>query len=304
MEKVEKDIDMKMEENGAGTDLQETEPILETDLDGVNGHSDTLTESDPLEAVEPALNGSTEGEETGATEMESEEAAPAAIAEPRGPVNISKFQIPMIALAICMAGLVIALQTIKPVEANKGVDTLVKVPRNFAGWFNSEDYPMSEEAKKVLMPDEYLARVYRSSDGAVADFTIIAGSHTAAFHNPQVCFRVQRWNFTDNKLDSLEVPGLEHPIPVRIVRLVNSDDERRQSVGMYFYATPLGYRTDTSSARIMLFAARAAGIKKRAYFVRFIKDGTGNAERDALQLKEFASAALAEMVKTNPEVIH
>jgi hypothetical protein len=60
-----------------------------------------------------------------------------------------------------------------------------------------------------------------------------------------------------------------------MVHLINLRDPKREAVGIYFYSTPLGYRPDTSSARIFLLVARVAGMHQRAYFVRFLKADHG-----------------------------
>ncbi|MFQ3611344.1 MAG: exosortase C-terminal domain/associated protein EpsI, partial [Fimbriimonadales bacterium] len=160
-----------------------------------------------------------------------------------------------------------------------------------------------EAALRELQPDEYLARIYVNAQGEQADLSIIAGSHTGAFHSPQVCFRVQNWEFADNREISLNVPGLAEPIKARFVELVSLRGDNQRAVGIYFYSTPFGYRSDTSSARIYLLAARLAGMNSRSYFVRFLKPASGNAQRDRESIQRFAEAVLAEMVKTNPEVV-
>jgi hypothetical protein len=139
--------------------------------------------------------------------------------------------------------------------------------------------------------------------GEQADLSIIAGSHTGAFHNPQVCFRVQNWEFAENESITLNVPERE-PIQARFVRLISLDGMRREAVGIYFYSTPLGYRDDTSTARIFLLLARLTGMdQQRAYFVRFLKTATGDPERDRESIKRFAEQVLAAMRDTNPEVV-
>jgi hypothetical protein len=107
----------------------------------------------------------------------------------------------------------------------------------------------------------------------------------------------------DNREVELKVSGLKEPIHARMVHLINLRDTKREAVGIYFYSTPLGYRPDTSTARILLLVARVAGMHQRAYFVRFLKPVTGNYERDADTLKQFAEQALAAMRQTNPEVV-
>jgi hypothetical protein len=99
------------------------------------------------------------------------------------------------------------------------------------------------------------------------------------------------------------VPERKQLIHARMVHLINLRDPKREAVGIYFYSTPLGYRPDTSSARIFLLVARVAGMHQRAYFVRFLKPSTGHYERDADTLKQFAEQALAAMRQTNPEVV-
>jgi hypothetical protein len=66
----------------------------------------------------------------------------------------------------------------------------------------------------------------------------------------------------------------------------------------------MGYRDDTSTARIFLLLSRlGAGSQQRAYFIRFLKTATGNPERDRESVKRFAEQVLAAMRTTNPEVV-
>jgi EpsI family protein len=235
-------------------------------------------------------------------------AAPDASAEviqprPAPPMDWKRFGAPLTVLMFLTVGLVLAIQFMprpKPMQAGK---TLDKIPATLGEWSLLEEYPMSEAALNELKPDEYVARIYVNAAGEQADLSIIAGSHTGAFHNPQVCFRVQNWEFAENESITLNVPERE-PIQARFVRLISLDGQRREAVGIYFYSTPMGYRDDTSSARIFLLLARLTGMdQQRAYFVRFLKTATGDPERDRESIKRFAEQVLAAMRETNPEVV-
>ena len=222
---------------------------------------------------------------------------------PAPPMDWRRFGAPLAVLMLLTVGLVLAIQFMprpKPMQAGK---TLDKIPATLGEWSLLEEYPMSEAALNELKPDEYVARIYVNAAGEQADLSIIAGSHTGAFHNPQVCFRVQNWEFAENESITLNVPERE-PIQARFVRLISLDGQRREAVGVYFYSTPMGYRDDTSSARIFLLLARLTGMdQQRAYFVRFLKPATGNPERDRESVKRFAEQVLAAMRDTNPEVV-
>jgi EpsI family protein len=235
-------------------------------------------------------------------------AAPDASAEvvqprPAPPMDWKRFGAPLTVLMLLTVGLVLAIQFMprpKPLQEGK---TLDKIPATLGEWSLLEEYPMSEAALNELKPDEYVARIYVNAAGEQADLSIIAGSHTGAFHNPQVCFRVQNWEFAENEGITLNVPERE-PIQARFVRLISLDGQRREAVGIYFYSTPMGYRDDTSSARIFLLLARLTGMdQQRAYFVRFLKTATGDPERDRESIKRFAEQVLAAMRETNPEVV-
>lgn len=222
---------------------------------------------------------------------------------PAPPMDWKRFGAPLAVLMLLTVGLVLAIQFMprpKPLQEGK---TLDKIPATLGEWSLLEEYPMSEAALNELKPDEYVARIYVNAAGEQADLSIIAGSHTGAFHNPQVCFRVQNWEFAENESITLNVPERE-PIQARFVRLISLDGQRREAVGIYFYSTPMGYRDDTSSARIFLLLARLTGMdQQRAYFVRFLKTATGNSERDRESVKRFAEQVLAAMRDTNPEVV-
>jgi len=222
---------------------------------------------------------------------------------PAPPMDWKRFGAPLTVLMALTIGLVLAIQFMprpKPMQADK---TLDKIPATLGEWSLLEEYPMSEAALKELLPDEYVARIYVNPSGEQADLSIIAGSHTGAFHNPQICFRVQNWEFAENESITLNVPERE-PIQARFVRLISLDGMRREAVGIYFYSTPMGYRDDTSSARIFLLLARLTGMdQQRAYFVRFLKGASGNPERDRESVKRFAEQVLAAMRDTNPEVV-
>jgi EpsI family protein len=220
------------------------------------------------------------------------------------PMDWKRFGAPAFVLIFLTIGLVLAIQFMPRPQPLKEGKTLDKIPATLGDWTLLDEYPMSASARNELKPDEYVARIYVNSNGDQADLSIIAGSHTGAFHNPQVCFRVQNWNFGETNEILLQVPGKEEPIPASFVRLVSTEGQNRQAVGIYFYSTPMGYRTDTSSARIFLLLARLTGMdQQRAYFVRFLKTSRGDPERDREEIKQFAEQALAAMAKTNPEVV-
>lgn len=241
---------------------------------------------------------SVDGQDSMTPVAESQGAAPSA-----PPMDWKRFGIPLGLSLLLMIGLLIAMQVMPRANPETGEKTLNKVPTSFGEWHLLDEYAPSERALNELMPDEYLARIYVGPGGEQADFTIIAGSHTGAFHNPQVCFRVQNWEFAENREIELNVPGLARPIRARAVQLVSVEGAQRRAVGIYFYTTPYGYRSDTSSARILLLLGRLSGLPSKAYFVRFLKTSTGNAERDMETLKQFAEEALSAMRHTNPEVV-
>ena len=241
----------------------------------------------------------------GAAEAHAAPDASAEVIQPRPapPMDWKRFGAPLTVLMFLTVGLVLAIQFMprpKPLQEGK---TLDKIPAALGEWSLLQEYPMSEAAFNELKPDEYVARIYVNAAGDQADLSIIAGSHTGAFHNPQVCFRVQNWEFSENERITLNVPERE-PIQARFVRLISLDGQRREAVGIYFYSTPMGYRDDTSSARIFLLLARLTGMdQQRAYFVRFLKGASGNPQRDRESVKQFAEQVLAAMRDTNPEVV-
>lgn len=261
---------------------------------------------EPPEVLTPENGVASETPTNGAASQESP--APDASAEvvqprPAPPMDWKRFGAPLTVLMTLTIGLVLAIQFMprpKPMQVGK---TLDRIPTTIGEWSLLEKYPMSDAALNELKPDEYVARIYVNAAGEQADLSIIAGSHTGAFHNPQVCFRVQNWEFAENEAITLNVPERE-PIQARFVRLVSLDGQRHEAVGIYFYSTPMGYRDDTSSARIFLLLARLTGMnQQRAYFVRFLKTATGDTERDRESIKRFAEQVLAAMRETNPEVV-
>jgi EpsI family protein len=265
----------------------------------------TATVEQP-EVLTPENGVASETPTNGAASQESP--APDASAEvvqprPAPPMDWKRFGAPLTVLMTLTIGLVLAIQFMprpKPLQEGK---TLDKIPATLGEWSLLEKYPMSDAALNELKPDEYVARIYVNAAGEQADLSIIAGSHTGAFHNPQVCFRVQNWEFAENESITLNVPERE-PIQARFVRLISLDGMRREAVGIYFYSTPMGYRDDTSTARIFLLLARLTGMdQQRAYFVRFLKTATGDPERDRESIKRFAEQVLAAMRETNPEVV-
>jgi EpsI family protein len=261
---------------------------------------------EPPEVLTPENGVASETPTNGAASQESP--APDASAEvvqprPAPPMDWKRFGAPLTVLMTLTIGLVLAIQFMprpKPMQVGK---TLDRIPTTIGEWSLLEKYPMSDAALNELKPDEYVARIYVNAAGEQADLSIIAGSHTGAFHNPQVCFRVQNWEFAENEAITLNVPERE-PIQARFVRLISLDGQRREAVGIYFYSTPMGYRDDTSSARIFLLLARLTGMdQQRAYFVRFLKTATGDPQRDRESIKRFAEQVLAAMRDTNPEVV-
>jgi EpsI family protein len=275
-------------------------------MEEMKPQQEPTTTVEPPEVLTPENGVASETPINGAASQESP--APDAAAEviqprPAPPMDWRRFGAPLAVLMLLTVGLVLAIQFMprsKPLQEGK---TLDKIPATLGEWSLLEEYPMSEAALNELKPDEYVARIYVNAAGEQADLSIIAGSHTGAFHNPQVCFRVQNWEFAENESITLNVPERE-PIQARFVRLISLDGMRREAVGIYFYSTPLGYRDDTSTARIFLLLARLTGMdQQRAYFVRFLKPATGNPERDRESVKQFAEQVLAVMRDTNPEVV-
>jgi EpsI family protein len=275
-------------------------------MEEMKPQQEPTTTVEPPEVLTPESGVASETPINGAASQESP--APDASAEvvqprPAPPMDWKRFGAPLAVLMLLTVGLVLAIQFMprsKPLQEGK---TLDKIPATLGEWSLLEEYPMSEAALNELKPDEYVARIYVNAAGEQADLSIIAGSHTGAFHNPQVCFRVQNWEFAENESITLNVPERE-PIQARFVRLISLDGMRREAVGIYFYSTPLGYRDDTSTARIFLLLARLTGMdQQRAYFVRFLKPATGNPERDRESVKQFAEQVLAAMRDTNPEVV-
>lgn len=275
-------------------------------MEEMKPQQESMATVEPPEVLTPENGVASETPTNGAASQESP--APDASAEvvqprPAPPMDWKRFGAPLTVLMLLTVGLVLAIQFMprpKPMQAGK---TLDKIPATLGEWSLLEKYPMSDAALNELKPDEYVARIYVNAAGEQADLSIIAGSHTGAFHNPQVCFRVQNWEFAENEAITLNVPERE-PIQARFVRLISLDGQRREAVGIYFYSTPMGYRNDTSSARIFLLLARLTGMdQQRAYFVRFLKPATGNPERDRESVKRFAEQVLAAMRDTNPEVV-
>jgi EpsI family protein len=275
-------------------------------MEEMKPQQEPTTTVEPPEVLTPENGVASETPINGAASQESP--APDAAAEviqprPAPPMDWRRFGAPLTVLMLLTVGLVLAIQFMprsKPLQEGK---TLDKIPATLGEWSLLEEYPMSEAALNELKPDEYVARIYVNAAGEQADLSIIAGSHTGAFHNPQVCFRVQNWEFAENESITLNVPERE-PIQARFVRLISLDGMRREAVGIYFYSTPLGYRDDTSTARIFLLLARLTGMdQQRAYFVRFLKTATGDPERDRESIKRFAEQVLAAMRDTNPEVV-
>ncbi|OYT68883.1 MAG: EpsI family protein [Armatimonadetes bacterium JP3_11] len=239
-----------------------------------------------------------------AEQTQGSEDAPPNTHPPVPPMDWKRFGVPVFVLMVLTVGLVLAIQFMPRPQPLQDGKTLNKIPATLGEWTLLTEYPMSESALKELKPDEYVARIYVNPSGDQADLSIIAGSHTGAFHNPQVCFRVQNWSFEETSEIKLQVPGKEEPISATFVRLVSSEGQSRKAVGIYFYSTPMGYRTDTSSARIFLLLARLTGMdQQRAYFVRFLKTSQGDPERDREEIKQFAEQALAAIAQTNPEVV-
>ncbi len=275
-------------------------------MEEMKPQQEPTTTVEPPEVLTPENGVASETPINGAASQESP--APDASAEviqprPAPPMDWKRFGAPLAVLMLLTVGLVLAIQFMPRSEPLQEGKTLDKIPATLGEWSLLEEYPMSEAALNELKPDEYVARIYVNAAGEQADLSIIAGSHTGAFHNPQVCFRVQNWEFAENESITLNVPERE-PIQARFVRLISLDGMRREAVGIYFYSTPLGYRDDTSTARIFLLLARLTGMdQQRAYFVRFLKPATGNPERDRESVKQFAEQVLAAMRTTNPEVV-
>ncbi len=278
-----------------GVDTGDTPSPFTERGQGGEVHSLYLVEKE--QGVRATDDHSANGTTAQTTESEVIEPRPAPL------MDWKRFGPPITILGVLTIALLLAIQFMPRGVPKAEGQTLNKVPTVLGDWNLLQEYSVGEAALRELQPDEYLARIYVNPQGEQADLSIIAGSHTGAFHSPQVCFRVQNWEFADNREITLNVPGLSEPLKARYVELVSLRGDNQRAVGIYFYSTPFGYRSDTSSARIYLLAARLAGMNSRSYFVRFLKPASGNPERDEESIKQFAESALAEMVKTNPEVV-
>lgn len=242
-------------------------------------------------------------------EWEQEGGAPEAepIAEPvtlTGSTAMqNRMKLPMAVLLVFAIGMAVAVNVIKQPEGAKGEPTLHKLSLNLGDW-GGQKYEMDKASLDELKPDEYAAIQYRDNDGNSGDLTIIAGSHTGAFHNPEVCFRAQQWEFTENAASSLAVPGMDREIPIKRVGL-NHRITGQKAVGLYFYKTPYGLFADTTPARIWLFFARVLGVQQKSYFVRvLVLSSGGNKEKDFETLEQFAIEVLESTRETNPELLN
>jgi hypothetical protein len=215
-----------------------------------------------------------------------------------------RFGAPLTVLMALTIGLVLAIQFMprpKPMQAGK---TLDRIPATIGEWSLLEKYPMSDAALNELKPDEYVARIYVNAAGEQADLSIIAGSHTGAFHNPQVCFRVQNWEFAENESITLNVPERE-PIQARFVRLISLDGHAARGRGHLLLLDADGLPRRHLHRAHLSAAGAANGHGSATRLLRALLEDRVRAtqQRDRESVKRFAEQVLAAMRDTNPEVV-
>lgn len=109
--------------------------------------------------------------------------------------------------------------------------SLEEFPMSVDEWRTVKEWHFSEPVMNVLRPSDYLARKYRSRDGALVELYIgyhNGGPEAGPVHSPKHCMPGSGWLLESQQLNTIEVQGE----PLKVVRAVYRKGERRD---MFIY---------------------------------------------------------------------
>ena len=184
-------------------------------------------------------------------------------------------------------------------EAAPALAPLRDMPAEIGSWRASEDIAMDMESLRVLKPDDYLMRNYRSDDGITANLYIAyfrTQKTDRAPHSPQNCLPGNGWVSNVRDVISLSAPAGRD---LSVNRFVVARGEEK-SVVLYWYETPTRPVWSELSGRLQLMIDSLLYNRSDTALVRVIlpidMEGDERAERAAVKFAEEAQPLIRRQV--------
>ena len=184
-------------------------------------------------------------------------------------------------------------------EAAPALAPLRDMPAEIGSWRASEDIAMDMESLRVLKPDDYLMRNYRSDDGITANLYIAyfrTQRTDRAPHSPQNCLPGNGWVSNVRDVISLSAPAGRD---LSVNRFVVARGEEK-SVVLYWYETPTRPVWSELSGRLQLMIDSLLYNRSDTALVRVIlpidMEGDERAERAAVKFAEEAQPLIRRQV--------
>ena len=153
-------------------------------------------------------------------------------------------------------------------------------------------YQMDKASYDILKPWGICARVFTSGNEAY-DMVAIASNSKESFHDPQICFKAQGWNLTNQRDDVIKTKT-RGDVPVTLVDMEQRGDKR---VAMYFFKLTKGYYGNMGLVKkdMLVHLFTHLGQKDEGAFLRVIPTGIVDVEK----MKLFAADWVDEAGKTS-----
>lgn len=153
-------------------------------------------------------------------------------------------------------------------------------------------YKMDQATYDILRPWGIVARIF--SDGPESyDMTVIASRSKESFHDPQICFKAQGWNLTNQRLDYVNTKS-KGQLPIT---MVDMEKDGYKTVAAYFFRTNTGYIGNIKDVKLSMLKYKLTHMMKddEGAFIRVIPRSTKNEEK----LKEFIGNWIDEANRTS-----
>ena len=160
------------------------------------------------------------------------------------------YKLYLLILIFAITGIAIAMRPAvirdRPTEAwlNK------QVPRNFDGYYVTQDYKMDPTTYSTLKPYGIISR-FMSNGPHAYDSVFIASDNSLSFHDPRVCFDTQYNDILSQQTDLCHTKTIGN-VPVTVLLL---KDLKTQTLNLacYCFKGPGGYFADQDTQHFDLF---------------------------------------------------
>ena len=160
---------------------------------------------------------------------------------------------PALIVALVLAAEIILFYTIPTKEYVPTPPPLDIFATSLGPWTMTAQYPLADDAMKLLKADDTLTRDYRGvGPGKVELFVAFFRSQQAGVtpHSPKMCLPANGWTEQSSSIVPIKVPGEAAPIPVN--RYVVSREDQRRLV-LYWFQNWHRATADESSRRCTSF---------------------------------------------------